>query len=287
MLQGNVRRRIQEAGLPSTVYGAQPFEISGFALSQYMATLKYKLGSYLNAEQFILSRMMTDFMYQYKTGRYGKLTLTTGSPADLRRGMSYLEEFTSDDVPERIYVEVVIPITSQFDKTQQILNAKQALTPPQIYSRETLWEMDTDIDDFEVERERIKQDQIEADPFIQGLDIIMAMKRRQDMMFTQADQLQQQGQGDIASQLQAQAEALGEYIAMKEQTLVAPQGGGGQSAPGVPSNQMPAEARSSPDAANAIFQQGPSGVKRRPQTREERTQKKKGILFSPTGDTLL
>jgi len=268
-----VGQKIQEGALPATVYGNVPYELSGFAISQYMATLKYKLGPYLNAMQFVLSRVMTDFLYQYKTGNYGKITLSTGSPADLRRGMAYLEEFSTNDVPERIFVEVNIPITSQFDKTQQILNARQALGPPQFLSLETLWEMFEEVDDFEIERERIKQDMVSQDPFIISMDIIQGLWRRYEAVKLTNPEY---------------AQALKTYIFMKEMEIGARQGAP-TTAQGTPSFQRPAEAGSSPDIANAIFRRGPSGLSRRPQTPTEREQSegRRGVLLSPTGESLM
>ena len=269
-------QKTQEASLPATVYGSMPFQLSGFAISQYMATLKYKLGPYLNAMQLTLGRIMTDFLIQYKTGNFGPITLSTENSSDVKRGMTFLEEFTQKDVPERVYVETTIPITSQFDKTQQILNMRQALNPPQIYSRETLWEMDGDVQDFEVERERIKRDLVEQDPFVISMDIVSALWQRYEVLKLS---------NPIA------AEALKKYIFLKEMEIGmrkgAPQtSAGGQ---GIPPNQMPPEAMASPDVGNAIIGQGPPGLSRRPQTPDERAASKgrKGVLLSPTGQTLM
>jgi hypothetical protein len=245
-----------------------------------MATLKYKLGMYLNAMQYTLGNIMGDFLYQYKSGRFGDITLSTGSPSDLRRGQTYLEEFTPDDVPDRTFVEVTIPINSQFDKTQQILNAKQALTAPQVYSRETIWEMDGDVQDFEMERERIKQDMVEQDPFIIGLDIIAGMWARYESLMARA------AMGELNAL--AQAQALKQYIMLKEMELGVRQGIPQKAgAPGIPPNQMPAEARNSPDQQNAMLGKPPSGVSRRAQTPEERQASKKGVLINPNGQPLL
>lgn len=281
LLMADIRKRIQEAGLPTTVYGNQPFEISGFALSQFNATMKYKIGPYINAMQGILSRMMTDFMYQYKVSRFDKITLSTGNLADIRRGLSYIEEFSPDDVPEHLYIEVIIPITSQMDKTQMILNAKQALQPPQVYSRETIWEMDDTVDDFDIEKERINQDMIEQDPFIQNLNVLLAMRNRADELRLKNDE----------SSLKM-AKALDKYIMLKEQTLISsvnpkPQNGGTQ---GVPPGQMPPEATgNSPDMLAAMTGQGPSGQERRPQTREERSASKTkgGVIYSASGERVM
>ena len=271
-------QKAQEASLPPTVYGSSPFEISGFALSQFMATLKYKLGSYLNAMQYTISRIMTDFLEQYRKGRYGKITLSTGTPADIRRGTCFYEEFSSEDVPDRTYVEVTIPISSQFDKTQQILNARQALQPPQIYSRETIWEMDGDVDDFEVEKERIRNDQVDNDQFMVDLNIIQGMWERYDELKTKN-----------TSDSNIQAEALKRYIMMKELSMgmrrgIPEKSGGGM---GIPSMQMPAEARESPDQLGAMVGKPPSGVNRRKQTPEERAGSQSGMIISPQGKVLI
>jgi len=251
-LDNFIGMKINEGSLSPTVLGNAPFELSGFAISQLTASLKYKLGPYINAGQNTISRMMTDFFTQYKNGNFGKLTLSTENPSDIKRGMTYMEEFSTKDVPERTYVEVEIPITSQFDRTQKILNAKQALTPPQIYSRETIWEWDNDIQDFEVERERIKQDMVEQDPFIIEMEIIGALWSRYEAL-------------RVAGKPIA-AEALKKYIMMKEMSAGMrkgiPEKPGAFAPPGVSPELMPPEARESPDVLNAITGKPPPSPNR-------------------------
>uniref|UniRef100_A0A6H1ZR77 Portal protein n=1 Tax=viral metagenome TaxID=1070528 RepID=A0A6H1ZR77_9ZZZZ len=263
-----VGQQIQKGSVPNSVYGSIPFEISGFALSQLLAAIKYKLGPYLNAMQNILSNMMTDFLFQYKAGKFGSITLSTENPHDLKRGMTYIEEFNTDDVPESIYVDVTIPITSQYDKTQTILNARQALQPPQLMSRETLWETEFDIQDTEQEYERIRLDQVMEDPFVRQIEIIEAMWRRVDVYRAEGKNLQ--------------ADALKRYIMGLEMQLGIRQGVIQQPGqPGIPPNQMPPEMTMSPnpDQLRSMRNIPPPGVNRRAQTPQERAASKGGLIM--------
>ena len=263
-----VGQQIQKGSVPNSVYGSIPFEISGFALSQLLAAIKYKLGPYLNAMQNILSNMMTDFLFQYKAGKFGSITLSTENPHDLKRGMTYIEEFNTDDVPESIYVDVTIPITSQYDKTQTILNARQALQPPQLMSRETLWETEFDIQDTEQEYERIRLDQVMEDPFVRQIEIIEAMWRRVDVYRAEGKNLQ--------------ADALKRYIMGLEMQLGIRQGVIQQpNQPGIPPNQMPPEMTMSPnpDQLRSMRNIPPPGVNRRTQTPQERAASKGGLIM--------
>ena len=265
----------QKGSVPATVYGYLPIELSGFAISQLLAAIRYKLGPYLAAEEFVLGNLIADFLYQYKTGNFPKLTLSTENPSDLKRGLTYIEEFSQEDIPERIYVESTIPISSQFDKTQQILNARQALQPPQLLSRETLWETELDIQDTEMERERIRQDQVDQDPFVLGIEILEGLRSKEATY--------------RASGLPQAAEAIHNYILLKEMEMGMRKGiptkAGGE--PGIPSSQMPPEARESPDQMRAMRGVGPPGLARRPQTPEERAESKRGIMIKPGGEVLL
>ena len=254
-----IGQQVQKGSVPSSVYGSLPFEISGFALSQLLAAIKYKLGPYLNGMQYIISGMMSDFLYQYKMGKFGEITLSTENPHDMRQSMTFMEEFTPDDVPESLYVDVTIPISSQFDKTQTILNARQALQPPQLLSRKTLWETDMEVQDTEQELQRIREDQIMEDPFIRQIEIIEAMWRRVETY---------QANGDLPK-----ANALKRYIMGLEMQLGIRQGipsTPGQ--PGIPPNQMPPEMTTSPnpDELRSMRNIPPPGVNRRTQTPEER-----------------
>ena len=261
LLHTFIGQQIQKGSVPNSVYGSLPFEISGFALSQLLAAIKYKLGPYLSGMQYIISGMMSDFLYQYKMGKFEKITLSTENPYDMRRGMTYIEEFSSDDVPESSYIDVTIPISSQFDKTQTILNARQALQPPQLLSRETLWETDMEVQDTEQELQRIRMDQVMEDPFIRQIEIIEAMWRRVETYIAN---------GDIPKSM-----ALKRYIMGLEMQLGIRQGipsTPGQP-PGVPPNQMPPEMTMSPnpDQLRSMRNIPPPGVNRRTQTPEERS----------------
>ena len=260
-----INTRIEKANVPAAVYGSIPVELSGFALSQLLAAVKYKLGPYLNAMQNIISGTLTDHLYQYKqTG--GNISLSTLNPHDLKRGMTYIEEYTPKDVPEHIYVEVTIPITSQFDKTQSILNAKQALTPPQIFSRETLWETELDVQDSEQEYQRIRNDQVLDDPFVQQIDIIEGMWQR--VKYYESKGWTQQ------------AEALKRYIMGMEMQLGMRQGIVQKpGAPGVPPQQSPPEMNQSPnpDQRRAMTGTPP------PRPVRPESEGRKGILTAPPG----
>ncbi len=265
----------KKASASDMVYGSTPFESSGFAISQLLASIKYKLGMYINSIQSITGRVMTDFLYQYKKGKYEPITLTTTNPYDLKRGLTYLEEFSPDDVPERIYVDAKIDISSVTDKTQTILNSVQALQAG-LLSRETLWETELNIQDSEQEKERIREDQLMTDPFIKDIEIIETMWERVEMYQTMGKQ--------------PQAEALKRYIMQKEMSLGMrkgiPETGGQQ---GVSPNQLPPEMSQSPnpDQKRAMLGMSPPGLNRRPQTPEERQASKQGTLVSPTGEVLI
>ena len=269
-----VSQQRQKGGIPNVTYGGVVQDVSGFALSQYLSALKYKLGTSLNAMQFCVSRIMTDFLYQYKTGNFGKIELSTENPYDMRRGMSYIEEFSKDDVPERIYVEVTIPITSQFDKTQAILNSVQSLNSG-LLSRETLWETMLDVQDAEQEKERLREDQMFRDPFIMDMETIERMWARVEFY--------------IAKGKPVYAEALKRYIQMKEMQIGLRQGIVEKPGVGVPPQQMPSEARESPDQLRAMRGIPPSGLNRPPQTPEQRAASvgKKGVLVAPDGTSIL
>lgn len=259
-------QQIQKGSLPNSVYGSLPFEVSGFALSQLLAAIKYKLGPYLNALQFIMSNMMTDFLYQYKSGNFEKVTLSTENPYALKRGMTYIEEFSPEDIPENIFVDVTIPISSQVDKTQAILNARQALNPPQILSLETLWENELGVPDSEQEYQRIRQDQIMNDPFIRQVEIIEKMWERVELYRSQGNNVM--------------ADALKRYIQGLEVQLGIRQGIIETSTSGITPQLSPPEMSMSPNPDQLRAMRGipPSGLNRRTQTPEERAEGKSGLI---------
>jgi len=276
ILLGMVRSQRQKGSVPDIVYGGVPFELSGFAISQLMAAIKYKLAPYLNTMQYALSSIVTEFLTQYKRGNYPPITLSMSNPRGLEKGQFFVEEFTPEDVPESLYVEVTIPITSAMDKTQQIIFARQALAPPQLVSRETIWDEIMDIQDAEQEYARILQDEMLEMPVVKQIGLI--------------EQLREREQGYRNEGKVVEADALHRYIMMLEMQIGMRQGvPATPSAGGIPSSAMPPEAMNSPDMARSALGVPPPGLNRRPQTKEEREESKgrKGRLVSPTGDTLL
>ena len=266
-------KQAQKGSVADMTYGGSPTELSGFAISQLLAAVKYKLGMYLNGMNAITGRVMSDFLYQYRMGNYGDITLSTENPHDIHRGMAYLEEYTKKDIPERIYVECSIPISSQFDKTQAILNAVQAKNS-RILSRETIWENeDLGVQDKELEKRRIRDDEVDEDPFFRDVEIVESMRKR--------EKYYRETIGDIPL-----ADAMKNYIAMKESQMSINRGNGqkpGAGVPGVNPMQSPPEASMSPNPDQMrAFQGQPPPSPNRPVNEGRR-----GVLVNPAGDVIL
>ena len=270
-----ITRQIAKGSFPEAVYGSIPVELSGFAISQLLAAIKYKIAPYLNTMQHIEAAIASDFLTQYKRGKFPKISLTTTDPQALRKGMFYVEDFTVGDVPDAVYVEVTNPLTSALDKTQQILFARQALSPPQLLSRETLWDEVLDVQDSEQEYARILQDEILEMPVVKNIMMIEQLKKRQLMLESQGKFIE--------------AQALKRYIMMVEMGLGMRQGiPQAPGAPGVSPSVSPPElgaTGSSPDLVRAALGVSTPGLSRRPQTAEERAESK-SRLVGPTGEEI-
>ena len=272
MLHSWIRRQIQKATFADTVYGGIPnIEISGFALSQYMAAIKYRIGPYLTTMQYVISFIASELLSQYERGKFPKITLSTTNPTELKKGLFFIEEFSPKDVPESKYVEVTIPITSAIDKTQQIIFARQAIQPPQLISRETLWDELLDIQDSEQEYVRIIQDQILEMPIVKQIAMIEQLRERERLY---------RNTGKIG-----EANALKQYIMMLEMEI-GMRKGIPERPGGVPPQVMPPEMGESPDQKRVAFGMPPPGLGRRPQSPTERAERKGGIV-SPTGEQLI
>jgi len=187
----------------------------------------------------------------------------------------FVEEFEPNDVPESKFVEATIPITSALDKIQQMLFARQALSPPQLLSRETLWDEMLDVQDTEQEYARIIQDEMLSDPIVKQIAMIEQLRERKRMYEYKG--------------LIAEANALNQYIMALEMQLGMRQGiPTGPGAPRVPPELSPPEMGESPDGKRAAIGLGPPGLSRRPQSQEEREASKgrRGMLVSPSGEAL-
>ena len=264
-----VGKQRAKGSLPDVVYGGISVELSGFAISQLMAAIKYKINPYLVTMQHVVGKIASEFLYQYGKGDFPKIQLSTVNPKQMKKGLFFVEEFSKEDVPKSRYVDVTIPITSAMDKTQQIIFARQALAPPQLISRETLWEDILDIQDSEQEYARIIQDQTLELQVVKDLTVLEQLRERMNLY---------ESNGKTA-----EAQVLKNYIMALEMQMGMRQGiptRPGDKALGISPEGMPPEMINNPDMQRSALGIGPPGLSRRPQTPDERaeSQGRKGIL---------
>ena len=164
---------VQRGGMPYVIYGGLPFELSGFAISQLMAAVQYKISPYIKTMEQVLARLCNVFIEEFRL--HGKaLTLSVAR----RPGEFYVEDFTKSDIPIVRFVEVTIPSGTPQDKMQQILTARQALQPPAVLSKQTLWENYMDVEDSQLEMDRILDDQIRELPVVKMLEVVEDLRVR-------------------------------------------------------------------------------------------------------------
>jgi hypothetical protein len=261
-LLGWVNRQKQKGSFSDIVWGNLTYETSGFGISQLMAALRYKIVTYLFRMQLTIGDISSEFLEQYKNGdgqgKFPKISLSTTNPNQLKKGLFFVEEFKPSDVPDSRFVEVTIPITSAMDKTQQMLFARQAVTPPQLLSRETLWDETLDVQDSEQEYTRIIQDQMLELPIVKQIAMIEQLRERVVVYENEGKTVE--------------AAALRKYISMLEMELGVTKAP--TPSPGVPPQVSPPEmgatGQPSPDVTRAALNVPPPGLSRRPQTEQER-----------------
>lgn len=223
--------RAQRGGLPYVVYGGVPFELSGFAISQLMAALRYKIMPYVTLMQEAIGDIALETINQFREKNYGKVKLITTNPLELNKGMFFVEEFGKEDIPEVTYIEVKIPLTSALDKIQQITFARQAMSPPQLLSRETIWDEVLEVQDAEQEYTRIIQDQTLELPFLKQLSMLEQLRLK-------AKVYREGGRVGEAKAIEGYIQTLELQLGIKKPSLTSPTG---QELLGVPSQQMPPE----------------------------------------------
>jgi hypothetical protein len=263
----------QKALFPDVLYGGVQGYQSGFAISQLLASVRYKLAPYIMSFQQVLADVMTDFLVLYKDGNYPPIKLTAKDPQALKKGMFFVEEFSTKDVPESLYIDVTIPVQAPTDKTQQIQFARQAVADPPVLSLETIWDEILDVQDSEQEYTRLDQDRMMRDPIVMQIAIIEQLRER-ELFYRQ--------KGNIPA-----ADALHRYIMQLELQIGMRQGiPQAPGAPGVNPSTMPPEMVNNPDMMAAAMGQGPQGLSRPPQTPEQRMAGQSGQLYGPGGETL-
>lgn len=190
---------VQRGGLPYVIYGGLPFELSGFALSQLMGAVQYKISPYVNTMQQVLSRLSTEFVEQFR--QHGK---TVSLNIKNKTNQFFMEEFTRKDIPVISYVDVVVSTSAPQDKMQQILMGKQAVSPPRILSLKTLWETvlpELGIDDSDLELKRITEDETGELPFVKMLKMAEEMRKKSEEAY-------QRGETESSKVLMAYAQLI-------------------------------------------------------------------------------
>jgi len=172
----------QRGGLPYVIYGGLPFELSGFAISQLMAAIQYKVSPYMKTMEQTLAKLCRFFIEQFRLkGKTVELSVAT------KPGQFFVEEFNKSDIPLVRFVEVTIPRGTPQDKMQQILTARQALQPPAVLSRETLWEDFMDIEDIGLEKKRISEDLTADLPVVKLLEVAENMRKQAANAYARGD----------------------------------------------------------------------------------------------------
>lgn len=273
-------KQMQKGSIPDVVYGGVVQELSGFAISQLMAAIKYKISPYLITMQNVMAEISRDFLTQFKNGGYDSVKMRVTNPKDVRKGGFFVEEFSKKDVPDYLFIDVTVPITSALDRTQQIIFARQALADPQLISRETLWDEVLDIQDSEQEYARIMQDQMLNDPMVRQLALLEQLRQR-------ANLYRYQGRNQEAQVLDNYIQSIEMGLGMRQGIIQKP-GAPGVAPSGMPPEMSPSGAPS-PDMLSAAMGQVPAGLNRPPQTPEERAagQGRRGVLVSPRTSNLL
>lgn len=171
---------IQRGGLPHVIYGGLPFELSGFALSQMISAVQYKLNPYITAMQQILSQMAISFLEQYsKWGKDIELSIK-----DKERNKFFLESFSKNDLPQIQHVDVVIDTGGHQDKIQQIVMAKAAMQEPALLSRETIWNMIVPdiVEDPSAEMKRIVDDETSQLPPVKMIKMVEKLRQQAEVL---------------------------------------------------------------------------------------------------------
>ena len=264
-LLGLINRDIQKGAIPDSSYGSIPFEVSGYALSQLMAAVKYKLNPYRTAMNRVISRCALQTIDLYREGGYKPINLTVYD----QKGRYYFESFDPEvDLPHARFIDVDVPFALALDKVQTMAAARQAMVPPQILSRETLWEdWDLGVDDKDLEFERILNDQMMELPLMKLIHTV-------EKMHESADRYAAEGKTKLA-------EGIRKYAMQFEKQIEATIAGGQPAAEAKPAAELPPGGAISPEqlgmsrAAERVALGGtPPGLVRRPQTPEERAERK-------------
>ena len=237
-----VSSAMQRGGLPFVIYGGLPFELSGFALSQLLAATRHKLAPYVNGYSSLLSAICVEYLRQFK--KHGKsIKLITENTERRGKGETFIEEFKPSDIPTTKYVEISIPLSIPTDKAQNMMLARQAITPPQLASRLTIWDEYLDIQDAKEEMSRIIDDSLSQLPVMQTIMLLERLKEK-------ADYYRALGNEPAAVSIE-------KYIVLVE--TQSQQSAPKPSVPGIKPSILPAEAQGMPTEAASMMGQPPTG----------------------------
>lgn len=250
-LMGIVSGALQRGGISNVVYGNIGFEISGYALSQLLASVKYKLAPYATFMNNIISKIMLRLTNEFRAGNY-KVQLMTRDLNKPQKGQFFVEAYKSTDIPECNFLDVSVPLETPQDKNQAIIAARTALTEPRLLSRETIWEDLLNVADTNMEKLRIVNDRVDDLEIVVAIDTLERLKVKEQLY-------RDKGETIIADALKRYAFMIEQQYGLRQAIpITAEQARSGQS--GIPTSFMPPEmAQMNPDMLQSAAGRVPTG----------------------------
>lgn len=245
VLQGEMQR----GGFPYVLYGGAAVDLSGFAINQLLSAATKIIGAQKEAFSKIVSQIDKIFLEEYRRYDYAPITIS-GKTTD-RHPDWFMEEFSADRIPAKLFVEADVKIDMPNDLLNRVSILRQALgnnTPvlDVLTGLEDIMQME---DPYGI-IERIKEDQSQLSPEAQRIRIWQGLQ-------TNIKDLRNAG-GDDNNKAADMMEQFGTYLMSQSSVLGQAQGAVSRGL-GISPQQMPPEASGrSPDAIRALLGMQPT-----------------------------
>ncbi len=177
--QGMIEQKIQQGAVPYTLYGSVPpsLDLSGFAIGLLMTAAQNVVGPFQAALVGLMGEIDRTWLEGFKAS--GKTIEISGRSRGGDSGSVFFEDWKAEDVPDSVYVDVTVPLSTPSDLLERMTIARQAKPMGDLLDDITIYEEILNVDDPQLVKGRIDAQIFAQTPEVQMLKMVIEAKKKE------------------------------------------------------------------------------------------------------------
>jgi len=184
--QAMIEQKVQQGSVPYTLYGAVPpaLDLSGFAIGLLMTAAQNIVGPYHVGVTNVMGEVDRIWLEGFKASK--KTIQISGRSRPSDSGSVFIEDWSYEDVPDSLYVDVTVPLATPSDLLERVTIARQAKPMGDLLDEITILEEIINVDDPKLVKDRLDAQAFAQMPEVQMLKMVVEAKKK-EAEFRQAD----------------------------------------------------------------------------------------------------